>query len=68
MVGDSDQLPSVGPGDALRDIIASGVIRVVRLTEIFRQAQQSLIVTNGAPHQCRTHAAAGQRRAKRFPF
>ncbi len=46
MVGDSDQLPSVGPGDALRDIIASGVIRVVRLTEIFRQAQQSLIVTN----------------------
>lgn len=46
MVGDSDQLPSVGPGDALRDIIASGVVRVVRLTEIFRQAQQSLIVTN----------------------
>jgi len=46
MVGDSDQLPSVGPGDALRDITASGVIRVVRLTEIFRQAQQSRIVTN----------------------
>ena len=46
MVGDSDQLPSVGPGDALRDIIASGVVRVVRLTEIFRQAQKSLIVTN----------------------
>lgn len=46
MVGDSDQLPSVGPGDALRDITMSGVIRVVRLTEIFRQAQQSRIVTN----------------------
>lgn len=46
MVGDSDQLPSVGPGDALRDITASGAIRVVRLTEIFRQAQQSRIVTN----------------------
>lgn len=46
MVGDSDQLPSIGPGDALRDITASGAIRVVRLTEIFRQAQQSRIVTN----------------------
>ena len=46
MVGDSDQLPPVGPGDALRDIIQSGAVPVVRLTEIFRQAQRSRIVTN----------------------
>lgn len=46
LVGDADQLPSVGPGNVLRDIIASGVIQVIRLTEIFRQARQSLIVTN----------------------
>jgi len=46
MVGDSDQLPSVGAGEVLRDIIASGAIRVVRLDEIFRQAQESMIVTN----------------------
>ena len=46
LVGDSDQLPSVGPGNVLGDLIDSGIIRVVRLNEIFRQAQQSLIVTN----------------------
>lgn len=46
LVGDSDQLPSVGCGDALRDIIKSDVVRVVRLTEIFRQAQESYIVQN----------------------
>ncbi|MCH5199271.1 MAG: ATP-dependent RecD-like DNA helicase, partial [Oscillospiraceae bacterium] len=46
LVGDSDQLPSVGPGNVLGDIIASGVMPVVCLTEIFRQAQKSLIVTN----------------------
>jgi exodeoxyribonuclease V alpha subunit len=46
MVGDSDQLPSVGAGEVLRDIIASGTIRVERLNEIFRQAQESMIVTN----------------------
>jgi exodeoxyribonuclease V alpha subunit len=45
-VGDADQLPSVGPGNLLGDMIASGTIPVVRLTEIFRQAQQSRIVTN----------------------
>ncbi len=43
MVGDVDQLPSVGPGNVLRDIIASGVIPVVYLTQIFRQAQASAI-------------------------
>jgi len=46
MVGDSDQLPSVGPGMVLRDLIASEQIPVVRLTEVFRQAAQSHIVTN----------------------
>jgi exodeoxyribonuclease V alpha subunit len=46
LVGDVDQLPSVGPGRVLRDIIDSGAVPTVRLTEIFRQAAQSLIVTN----------------------
>ena len=46
LVGDSDQLPSVGAGNVLGDLISSGVIPVVTLNEIFRQAQQSLIVTN----------------------
>ena len=46
LVGDSDQLPSVGPGNVLGDLTDSGIVPVVRLNEIFRQAQQSLIVTN----------------------
>ncbi len=46
MVGDSDQLPSVGAGNVLHDIIASGTVPVIALTEIFRQAQTSAIVTN----------------------
>jgi len=46
MVGDSDQLPSVGAGNILGDLIGSGKIASVRLTEIFRQAAESLIVTN----------------------
>lgn len=46
LVGDVNQLPSVGPGNVLRDIIDSGAFRVVALTEIFRQAVQSRIVTN----------------------
>ena len=46
LVGDSDQLPSVGPGNILSDLTESGIVPVVRLNEIFRQAQQSLIVTN----------------------
>lgn len=45
-VGDADQLPSVGAGCVLRDMIASGVVPTVRLTEIFRQAQGSAIITN----------------------
>ena len=46
LIGDSDQLPSVGAGNVLHDIIESGRFFTVRLDEIFRQAQQSLIVTN----------------------
>jgi exodeoxyribonuclease V alpha subunit len=45
-VGDVDQLPPVGPGMALRNIIESGVVRVVRLTEVFRQANNSQIILN----------------------
>lgn len=46
LVGDSNQLPSVGAGNVLHDLIASNVIPVVTLTEIFRQSMQSLIVMN----------------------
>jgi len=46
LVGDVNQLPSVGAGNVLNDIIASGTIPVVELTEIFRQAQESRIVVN----------------------
>ena len=46
LVGDVDQLPSVGPGSVLRDAINSGVVPCVRLVKIFRQAEQSLIVQN----------------------
>jgi exodeoxyribonuclease V alpha subunit len=46
LVGDVDQLPSVGPGQVLADIIASGAVPVVRLTEVFRQAAESQIIVN----------------------
>jgi len=46
LVGDVDQLPSVGPGRVLADLIRSDAVEVVRLTEIFRQAARSLIVVN----------------------
>jgi exodeoxyribonuclease V alpha subunit len=46
VVGDVDQLPSVGPGQVLADLIGSGALPVVRLTEVFRQAAQSRIVVN----------------------
>jgi exodeoxyribonuclease V alpha subunit len=46
LVGDVNQLPSVGPGSVLKDIIASGAVPVVRLTEIFRQAKDSSIIVN----------------------
>src|SRR5436190_40173 len=46
VVGDIDQLPSVGPGQVLADVISSGAVPVVRLTEVFRQAAQSRIITS----------------------
>lgn len=46
LVGDVDQIPSVGPGQILSDIIESGAVPVTRLTEVFRQAQGSLIIRN----------------------
>ena len=46
LVGDVDQLPSIGPGQVLADLIGSGAVPVVRLTEIFRQAAESGIVRN----------------------
>ncbi len=46
LVGDVNQLPSVGAGNVLNDIISSGLVKTVRLTEIFRQAQESMIIVN----------------------
>jgi len=46
LVGDSNQLPAVGPGNILKDLIESGIVPCVMLTEIFRQSQQSQIVVN----------------------
>jgi len=46
LVGDRDQLPSVGPGSVLKDVIASGLVPVVELSQIYRQARASLIVAN----------------------
>ena len=46
IVGDADQLPSVGPGNVLRDLIDSEFIKVVRLKDIFRQGKESMIITN----------------------
>jgi len=46
LIGDADQLPSVGAGDVLNDIINSGKFPIIRLTNIFRQAEESLIVRN----------------------
>jgi exodeoxyribonuclease V alpha subunit len=46
LVGDADQLPSVGPGNVLADLIASQIVPVIRLDRIFRQAESSLIVVN----------------------
>jgi exodeoxyribonuclease V alpha subunit len=46
LVGDRDQLPSVGPGSVLKDVIASGLVAVAELHEVYRQARQSLIISN----------------------
>lgn len=52
LVGDVDQLPSVGPGQVLRDVIESGILPVARLTEIFRQAKSSRIVVSAHRINC----------------
>lgn len=52
LCGDSDQLPSVGPGNVLHDIINSQLIPVIRLERIFRQAEESLIVVNAHKINC----------------
>ena len=62
LVGDADQLPSVGPGQVLRDIIASGVAPVVRLTEAFRQAAESDIVA--AAHRILQGLAPEEQRSR----
>jgi exodeoxyribonuclease V alpha subunit len=46
LVGDAHQLPAVGPGNILKDLMDSGVVKVARLTQIYRQAKESLIVVN----------------------
>ena len=58
IAGDIDQLPSVGPGQVLADIIASGIVPVVRLTEVFRQAARSRIVTSAHGDQSRAESCA----------
>ena len=63
IVGDIDQLPSVGPGQVLADIIGSGAVPVVRLTEIFRQAAESRIITSA--HRINRGAAARSDKARR---
>ena len=50
LVGDVDQLPSVGPGQVLADLIGSGALPVARLTEVFRQAAASRIIKIGRAH------------------
>ncbi|MBQ7385889.1 MAG: ATP-dependent RecD-like DNA helicase [Ruminococcus sp.] len=67
LVGDSDQLPSVGAGNVLAELIASGVIPVVCLDRIFRQSEQSLIVTN-AHHIVRGEMPELNRRDSDFFF
>ena len=52
LVGDPDQLPSVGPGNLFADLIRSGTVPTVRLTQIFRQAAQSAIVRNAHLVNC----------------
>ena len=59
IVGDIDQLPSVGPGQVLADVISSGTVPVVRLTEVFRQAAQSGIITSACVEPANRRPASG---------
>ena len=63
LVGDVDQLPSVGPGTVLHDLIESSVVPTVRLTEVFRQAANSQIITNA--HRIRHGQMPDVREAER---
>jgi AAA domain len=63
IVGDVDQLPSVGPGQVLADVIQSGAVPVVRLTEVFRQAAQSRIITTA--HRINQGSGGHQRPCER---
>ena len=65
LVGDVDQLPSVGPGQVLADIIASERLPVARLTEVFRQAAESRIVVNAHRINQRPDARAAAKRGRR---
>ena len=69
-VGDVDQLPSVGPGNFLRDLIESGSVPVVRLTQIYRQTQNSAIVVNAhRVNEGQIRCLVGRdRRARRWQF
>lgn len=67
MVGDEDQLPSVGAGNVLASVIASGLVPVVRLKEIFRQAAQSLIISNAHRIVEGLGAAEGHARQRFLP-
>ena len=69
LVGDIDQLPSVGPGMVLSDLIESEVVPVVRLTEVFRQAANSQIIINAHRiNQGQMPDVRGPGREPRFPF
>ena len=69
IAGDVDQLPSVGPGQVLADIIACNLVPAVRLTEVFRQAAGSRVITNAHLDQQRANAGTHQRQGLvRFLF
>ncbi len=66
LVGDRNQLPSVGPGSVLKDVIASGLPPVVELTQVYRQAGQSRIVTNA--HRINQDWLPRDRQRRRLDF
>jgi hypothetical protein len=68
LVGDVDQLPSVGPGNVLRDLLDCGLVPVVRLTEVFRQAAGSETHPGGPPNPRRPDAGDSARAGVGFPF
>ena len=68
LIGDIDQLPSVGPGNCLKDIIDSGVVPVIRLTHIFRQREKSLIVVNAHRVNQGKYPVFGEKKERDFYF